>query len=353
MSVAIGIMAANGAAQTPEVRGVVFGDYLYVANHADTLVDGLSALSVRRVYFTADKKFNEKYFLRLRLEMSDALGEPMRYRVESGGVRTSERLEPFVKHLFLAIRNAIPHSQLLLGLAGTPYYDSEESVWGLRSIEKTALDLNGFVSTVDFGVGLEGAFRSGGRLRYHVMAGNGNNTRNESDNSKRVYGSLQYNGPFGLMITPYADYQFKDGEIEDGIRAKADSIASSTNELSTIAVFAGIKRPKVRLGASFIQQIKKLLLVDDDVTKSLSRSARGVSFFAIFQPKNSAGIFARFDTFDPNTDAPNDGYKLFIAGIDLAPFESVHFMPNLWLQDFQAANKASTTVLRLSFEFKY
>jgi len=340
-------------AQTPEFSGVVFGDYLYVANHADTLVDGLTALSVRRVYFTVDKKFNEKYFLRVRLEMSDALGEPNRYRVETNGTRTAERLEPFVKHLYLAIRNTVPNSQLLLGLIGTPHYTSEEAVWGLRSIEKTILDLNGMTATTDFGVGLDGTFQSGGGLRYYFMAGNGSNTRNESDNSKRIYGNVQYNGPAGLVISPYFDYQFKDGEIEDAIRRDANGDPTSTGEMLTFALFAGVKRPTLRLGASFVTQKSQRLQMINGAARELSPSSRGISLFEVIQPSKSLGVFARYDHFDPNTDLNNDGYNLFIAGLDLAPHESIHFMPNIWFQDFEPGSRESTSVLRMTFEFKY
>jgi len=354
LSVFACVMVSSAAGQTPEFSGVVFGDYFYVANHADTLVNGLSGLSVRRVYFTVDKRFNEKYFLRVRLELSDALGDPMRYRVESApGTRTAERLEPFVKHLYLAIKNTVPNSQLLLGLIGTPHYTSEETVWGLRSIEKTILDLNGLTPTTDFGVGLDGTFRSGGRLRYFVMAGNGNSTRNESDNSKRLYGNLQYNGVSGLVIAPYFDYQFKDGEIEDGILARANTSAQTTGALSTIAVFAGLKRPKFQVGGSFLQQNTKRLQMVNGVARRTSPDSRGFSFFGTLQPKKSLGVFARFDTFDPNVNIDNDGYKLIIAGLDLAPHESLHFMPNIWFQDFELVSRESTTVMRLSFEFKY
>lgn len=350
----IGVIVSNVAAQSPEFSGVVFGDYFYVANHADTLVDGLSGLSVRRVYFTVDKKFNDKYFLRVRLEMSDALGEPIRYRVESTpGTRTVERLEPFVKHLYLAIKNTVPNSQLLLGLIGTPYYTSEETVWGLRSIEKTGLDLNGLTATTDFGVGLDGTFRSGGRLRYYVMAGNGNSTRNESDNSKRIYGNVQYNGASGLVISPYFDHQFKDGEIEDGILGRTNTTALTTGELSTLALFAGVKRPKLRAGASFVQQTSKRVQMVNGVARRTSPTSRGFSVFGVLQPKKTLGVFARFDNYDPNTDLDNDGYNLIIAGLDFAPHESLHFMPNLWFQDFELGSRASTTVMRLSFEFKY
>jgi hypothetical protein len=352
LSVFVVIIVSSVAAQTPELSGVVFGDYLYVANHADTVVDGLSALSIRRVYFTVDKKFNEKYFLRFRLEISDALGEPIRYRVETSGARTSERLEPFVKHLYLTIKNAVPNSQMSLGLSGTPTFSGIEEFWGLRSVEKVIMDLNGNASTVDLGIGLAGNFRSGGKLRYHVMAGTGSGTRNESDNSKRLYSNLSFTSSSGIFIQPYVDYQFKDGEIEDRILAQPTP-SRATGQLSTLSLFAGIKRPKFRLAGQVFQQTSTLLqnLVLPASQTDITR--RGFSAFGVLQPKKSLGLFARFDNYDPNTDLDNDGYNLIIAGLDLAPHESIHFLPNLWLQNFEADGRESTTVLRLSFEFKY
>lgn len=346
-------MSLQASAQAPEFSGLIFGDYLYVTSHADSLVDGLSALSVRRVYFTVDKKLNDKFFVRVRLEMNDALGEPIRYRIENNGARTADRLVPFIKHLYLSIKNTVPNSQLLLGLIGTPHYTSEETVWGLRCVEKTILDLNGLTPTTDFGIGLDGAFRSGGRLRYYVMAANGNSTRNESDNSKRLYGNVQYNGASGLVIAPYFDHQFKDGEIEDGILARANTPAQATGALSTIAIFAGLKRPKLRLGGSFFQQNTKRLQMIDGVARRTSPESRGFSVFGVLQPKKSLGLFARFDNYDPNLDVDNDGYNLIIAGLDLAPHESLHFLPNLWFQDFETSGSRSTTVMRMTFEFKY
>ncbi len=352
LSVLICVMVSGVAAQTPEFSGVVFGDYLYVANHADTVVDGLSALSIRRVYFTVDKKFNEKYFLRFRLEISDALGEPIRYRVETNGTRTSERLEPFVKHLYLTIKNAVPNSQMSLGLSGTPTFSGIEEFWGLRSVEKVIMDLNGNASTVDLGVGLAGNFRSGGLLRYHVMAGTGSGTRNESDNSKRLYGNLSFTGSSGIFIQPYVDYQFKDGEIEDRILSLPNTVRA-TGELNTLSLFAGIKKPKFRLAGQVFQQTSTRLQTVNSVASEQDITSRGFSIFGVLQPKKSLGLFARFDNYDPNTDLDNNGYNLIIAGIDLAPHESIHFMPNLWLQNFEADGSESTTVLRLTFEFKY
>jgi len=352
LSVFVGVIVSSVAAQTPEFSGVVFGDYLYVANHADTVVDGLSALSVRRVYFTVDKKFNEKYFLRVRLEISDALGEPLRYRVETSGTRTSERLEPFVKHLYLTIKNVIPNSQMSLGLSTTPTFSGIEEFWGLRSIEKTIMDLNGNASTVDLGVGLAGNFRAGGQLRYHVMAGTGSGTRNESDNSKRLYGNLSFTSNSGIFIQPYVDYQFKDGEIEDRILSLPNNVRA-TGELNTLSLFAGIKRPKLRFAGQVFQQAPTRLQTVNSVASEQDITSRGISFFGVLQPKKSVGLFARFDNYDPNTDVDNDGYNLIIAGVDLAPHESIHFMPNIWFQDFEADGREPTTVMRLTFEFKY
>lgn len=343
----------NVYSQTPEISGMVFGDYFYVANHADSVVEDFSGLNIRRIYFTVDKTFDEKYFLRVRLEITDALGDPFRYRVENNGVRVSERLEPFVKHLYLAIKNVVPHSQMFLGLSGTPTFGGVEEFWGLRSVEKAPMDLHGLASTVDFGVGLAGEFRSGGRLRYHVMAGTGSGTRNESDNSKRLYANLNFTSPSGLFIQPYVDYQFKDGEIENSIESQINSTPTATGELFTQSLFAGIKRPKWRLGGQVFQQTVTRLQTANRVAKKEEITGRGLSAFVVLQPKPDAGLFARFDRYDPDTDRANDGYTLLITGVDLAPVASIHFMPNLWLQNFNAEGRRSTTVLRMTFEFRY
>lgn len=340
-------------AQTSEIGGQVFGDYFYVSQHADSIIDGLAAFSIRRVYFTFDRKWNDKYSLRVRFEANDALGEPINYRVESNGTRVSNRLDAFMKNVFLTINNVIWHSKLQLGLIPTLPYAVEENIWELRSVEKTILDLNGLVPTADFGASLEGAFRERGRLRYQLMAVNGNGLRNESDNSKRLSTSLLYNTSNGFMIASYGDYQFRDGEVANAIRALPNTPARATGELYTLAVFAGLKRSDFRVGLRLLQQTTVRQQMVNGVVSTFEPRARGISGFAVIQPAPRLGVFGRFDWFDPNEDLQNDGYSLFIAGLDFSPFETIHFMPNLWSQNYQAAGRASTTVLRMTFEFKY
>ncbi len=70
--------------------------------------------------------------------------------------------------------------------------------------------------------------------------------------------------------------------------------------------------------------------------------------------------FARFDYYDPDTKSDSTGYKenFFTAGLDYMPIESVHFIPNVWVNSYSAKNSSAIerkadVVGRITFYYNY
>lgn len=71
-------------------------------------------------------------------------------------------------------------------------------------------------------------------------------------------------------------------------------------------------------------------------------------------------MFVRFDYYDPDMNSDSAGYKenFFTAGLDYMPIESVHIMPNIWVNSYAAKNPAysdrkADIVGRVTFFYNY
>src|SRR5262249_17004452 len=181
-------------------NGLMFGDYYwYYDRHQDgasssdpTLVDDQHGLWFRRIYFTFDYKYSDKLTTRFRLEAN------------SNGKFAGGNLTPYVKDAYLRWTFA-GKQDLTLGIQPTLAFDwFESSLWGLRHIEKTPVDLYRLDSSRDFGFTLDGPATDG--VSYGVQFGNesGNGSENQEGKILRLEG--RYEGKQGLALEGFYSY---------------------------------------------------------------------------------------------------------------------------------------------------
>ncbi len=282
--------------------GLMIGDYHYALAHHDEAVEGNNGFWLRRVYFTYDNTLTEKIAMRFRLEMNSP-----------GDFRTSSALVPFVKDAYLT--HKLGKHTLMLGLIGTPLYDSLEEYWGYRPMEKTPIDLFKFGNSREFGVGLKGGLDSKKKLTYTVVFGNGAGLKSETDRGKAVYGRLNFQPASALFLELYADY------TDTGVN-------SSVNILQA---FAGVKGGWGRSGLNFGLRHSKLGETSGDM--------KFVSLFGVFQLSPKLDLVGRYDRlFDPNPSgskidyipmADNTKANVMLAGLGWSLSENVKVIPNL------------------------
>ena len=131
--------------------GLMFGDYYWYSQwHQDqisdtnpTSVEGQNGFWFRRLYFTYDYNYNEKFTTRFRLEAN------------SDGEFTGSDLVPYVKDAYLKWTYT-GKQQVTLGIQPTVTFDWFDGFWGLRHIEKSPADLYRIDSSRDFGVAVNG-----------------------------------------------------------------------------------------------------------------------------------------------------------------------------------------------------
>jgi hypothetical protein len=279
------------------ITGAVFGDYYNVVSHHDPAVEGMNGFWFRRVYLTADRALSEQLSARVRFEMNQA-----------GDFRTNATLEPFVKDAWVKWRHS-PALDVILGLSPTPTLDDAERIWGYRSVEKTLLDLHRIYATRDLGVAVAGA---AGRLRYHVQAGNGSGTGSETNEGKRIAGSVSLLPMKGATVEVYADFEDRPGD---------------TNR-TTFQLLGGIEQERYRAGVQLAHQ-----------TRGSSNHIDLGSIFGAYNINAKYAVFGRVDRlFDPNPEGdripylpfdPTEKATTLIAGLDWKLHKNLSIIPNV------------------------
>jgi hypothetical protein len=282
--------------------GLAFGDYYYALAHHDAVIENNNGFWLRRVYLTYDNNLTNTFSMRFRLEMNTP-----------GDFKTSATLVPFVKDAYLTAK--LGKHTLLLGLIGTPLYDTLDEFWGYRPMEKTPIDLFKFGNSRDFGVGLKGAFDSKCKLTYTVIFGNGAGLRSETDRGKAVYGRLNFQPVPALFFELYTDYT----SLGEG------------NSVNIFQAFAGVKGKWGRSGLNFG--------IRNSTQAEVHREVKFVSAFAVFKLGKKVDLVARFDRLlDPNPNGSKIDYipmadncraNVLLAGLGWSLNENIKVIPNI------------------------
>ncbi len=301
--------APAAEAKAGKLTGLVFGDYYAFLDHHDARFERQNGLWLRRLYLTYDRELSAAWSTRLRLELnSPSLQE------------SQDRLRPYLKDAYLRWDSG--RHALVMGLSPTPAYELSESHWGLRHVEKMALDLHRFVETRDTGLAARGKL---GRLGYHAMVGAGAGIRNEVDRDKRGYLALSHEPAPGVQLELYGDFE-----------NRADA-----RDVRTLQVFAGWRATGGRAGLLFAHQERGQGAGQPDLSLDLLSAwgvgragARATWFVRVdrgFQP-DPGGASIVYLPFDPRAKS-----TLFLGGIEFLPIPAVHVTPNLELVRYDGA----------------
>lgn len=311
---------------------LLFGDAYWMAANHDSTIEDMSGVWIRRFYLTYDQKFDDVWSARLRLEAS-----------QPGDFKTASTISAFMKDAYVKYQPG--NHAALIGIQPSPTLVLYEDVWGYRAIEKVPVELQGFGSSRDTGIGLQGDFGENKRVGYHLLAGSGNGVNAENNTKKKGMASIHFRPTAHLVLEGYYDY-------EDRINS-ADRV--------TYYGFAGWQADKLRAGAQFAQQTRHEVGEDVDL--------RIVSGFLTGALNDKLWLFGRVDrNMDPNPQGDSIAYMpfasvsantFFIAGADFMVAAGVNIMPNVEItvyDDPEVAGppKPDTDVMaRLTFQGKF
>lgn len=301
------IRAQVSVGEKGTLKGKVYSDYYWVANHHNPNIEGENGFWFRRIYLTYDYRISESFSGRFRIESDNP-----------GDFNSGPDMVPKVKDAYLRWQN--DDHQILAGISSSPTFGLTEDVWGYRAVEKAPQDLYDFGSSRDFGLAFKGQFGAGERWNYHFFLGNGEGNNAEVDKGKKISFALSYELTEHLVVQGYADYN----ENADNPNAR---------DRYTTQGFAGYRSDSFNFGALYSYQYR------EGLTGAPALELDLVSAFTNFRFKEKLKGYLRIDhMFDPYPGGSGNDYIPFsenaestflLGGLDILLDENIHLMPNI------------------------
>lgn len=188
-----------------------------------------------------------------------------------------------------------------VGEIHTPWLDWEEALWDYRMQGTMALERNGFVSSADFGAGVDGRWGPD-QVNMQVAIVNGENyNKGTGDQRKDVMGRVSVrlrasddsSRVGGLRVTAYGQYGKPTG---GGTRQRWLGMVSYKSRQVTLAAEAALTR--------------------DSAAAAAERNGHVYSAFGVYRfPRTRAAAIARVDVFHPQAGSATDRQTRYIAGV--------------------------------------
>lgn len=351
-------VSTNDFKPNGKIWGYIFGDVIYKAG-GDTLSFGRSEFAkekknviggkLRRVYFGYDYNLSEHWFVRVLFEGN------------SGITTNKNQFTTIIKLGYLQYKiknnNIFHNAKINVGLIPTPTFAFPEREWGYRSIEKEALDLRGFGSSVDQGISLEGSFSESKIFGYYLMVSNGVGSKPE------VNKNLQYHVS---IFTNLLDNRLKLETFANYVKDK--------NGLNRIVTrqFLSYNLQRFRFGfegsKNFIEEIGK----KNNITAIKELQPLLLSSFVSTKIKENVWTYLRYDYFNPDSNFdnnftyadPSEYYDehLFIAGLQFEIHNklnhNIQIMPNIHFNAYvnkkpDLVNRKADVVLRTTLYYNF
>ena len=289
--------------------GLMFGDYYYFKSDNAAAFDTQQGFWFRRIYFTYERTISPTITTRFRLE-ADGNGKM---------TSPSTTITPYIKDAWLKWAYNGKHT-LTLGIQSAVTFDTFiEPFYGLRHIEKTAVDLYKIDSSRDFGISFAGPLNQDNTLQYTAQLMNDSSTNSETDKYKAVRFAVRYVTNPGFVAEGVWGYFYKP---------------LSANRL-IVQAFAGYQNPQGRFGIQYTHNTRQPAEGSGNPVTTINV----VSGFGVWQVKpNKFSLFARLDHSDANPDVNGVDYlpmynkapfTLGIVGFEYYIHPSVRLSPNV------------------------
>lgn len=333
--------------------GQMFGDLYYNAirdtniallkNTANGGTEKVKGFQFRRINLTYDYKYSKKLSLRFRVEADEA-----QLTVKSSG--TPDKMGIYMKDAFLKW-SACKHADIVVGLQDPPVFNVQEPFWGNRFLEKSIVDLRGYVASRDMGISLRGKTDSLGTFKYVIMYANNAASKPETDPYKRYYGNIEYSPSARFSVSYYLDYK-----TQKPIKNKYTKEETTNNGLTTVLCVGFREKGKYTTGVEAVYNVSEHGF--DTGTELTDKNGMGVSVFGMVNLSEKIAAVARYDYFEPNnnSNASSDIRHFIIAGVNYYPHEKITVSPNIVFEAYEkkpTVNYKSSVTPRISFNWLF
>jgi hypothetical protein len=112
-----GLRAQVSVGEKGTIKGTVYSDFYWMAQHHDTRIKGQNGFWFRRIYFTYEREFSNSFSSRLRFEGASP-----------GDFQSGLSMVPDIKDAYLKWENS--GHKIYAGISSTPTFGLTENVWG-------------------------------------------------------------------------------------------------------------------------------------------------------------------------------------------------------------------------------
>ena len=309
----IGFMFGEG-----KISGVTYFDF--------SATDTKSAFNFQRQYFGYGGEVSDKVSYKILFDVgrtnvgSAVIEKDISYKSED------TRLVAFLKKAQVNYKSSF--GRFNFGLIGMNTYGIQESNWGYRFIEQSAIDKNKFSATADIGVGFSRSLID--NLNLSLLFVNGEGFKKPQGDK---YHKIAFNVTYGE-----GNLNKNDG-YNTGLVYTTES--TDTDPTTMASVFGGFAGMGLRLGGEY-----------DILTKG-SVESNIISVSANYTVRDNIDIFARYDMVDDNDNTDKNGKNYLITGIVLACEGGISVAPNLRIVNYENTEKNSEMEYKVNFQFKF
>ena len=310
----IGFMFAEG-----KISGVTYFDF--------SATDTKSAFDFQRQYFGYGGEVSDQVSYKILFDVGRTnVGAAVIIEKDTSYKSEDTRLIVFLKKAQINCKSSF--GRFNFGLIGMNTYGIQESNWGYRFIEQSAIDKYKFSATADIGVGFSRSLID--NLNLSLLFVNGEGFKKPQGDK---YHKIAFNATYG------------EGNLNknDGYNAGLVYTTESTDtDPTTMAsVFGGFAGMGLRLGGEY------------DMLTKWSGEYNIISVSANYTVRDNIDIFARYDMVDDNNNTDKNGENYLITGIVLSCDGGISVAPNLRMVNYENTDKDSEMEYKVNFQFKF
>lgn len=309
-----------------DFSGVVFGNYQY---HTEAGNRAQNKFDVERAYLTFKMPAGDRASIRVTTDLFQQTSGPADAYYKGWVLRAKYA---YLQYDFVQPAKSSDWGMVArVGLVHTMFIDHEENFWP-RWLSPTPLDRASFFSSADAGVaGIFSLPGKKGELYTAITNGPGYASR-EVDRFKDYQARLTLT-PFAIGSPSLLQTFAIDGWVYRGTVA-SKFVSGGTGQIGPVSrgldrnrwgIFAGIRDPRLTIGADFAQRNDGGELGSNTTASPATvfdSTGRVVSAYTVFKPFQLAdahstvplGVVLRLDNVKPNTSTANN-YRVVIAGL--------------------------------------
>src|SRR5882672_10567351 len=322
----LGGFAVPAAAQAPAVQapqvtvgGVAYLQYLYqlkdTANHNNNF-------DVTRAYINVIGRFSGGVYTRITVDVN-----------RPPAVTTDNSLRYRLKYAYAAYTPQGSSLTYKLGQIHTPFIDWEEALWDYRMQGQMAMERGGYVSSSDFGLGVDGNWNAD-RVNMQVGIYNGESYSGGTGDKRkdlmarvsvRVSETDDASRVGGLRVTAYGQY---GKPTSGGQRSRLLGMVSYRTKQITLAGEYAVTKDSTT----------------GPVPAPVAHSSGSVaSVFGVYHFTDSkAAVLARVDLTDPNTNVGNNRLTRFVGGASYQLTPNLRLLADLDMLSYQGGAPTPT-----------